>query len=312
VYRGYDGKSQLSDRIVGRTHHMLLSVYGARWRKIQLAMLTVYLDDSGTSPSQHVAIATGLIIPAKQILKLQSEWEKLAKKEGFSDFHTSEFVARNQNSEFSGWSVDKQKRVFARIRQVSKKYGARAVSFAINKADYEETMPDAIRSVIGKYHYTWAVHHLLSWLNTWRLENGSRLPPFEFVFDWMEESESKAEIIAAMDRAEFVSIEAGRSGEFNNYSFRRRKDIPGLQCVDAVSWICYQFSLFAFRRKPLHEFGEIGWQDFGGNLEQGGWLWAVTIRKEHLQAWVAKVLADPQEMERVRKMEKRRIARHGM
>jgi hypothetical protein len=98
-------------------------------------MLTVFVDDSGTSPSQHVAIATGLLIPALDILRLEREWDTFKRKEEFSDFHTSEFVARNHKSEFAGWDDDKQKRVFARVRQIAKKYGVAAGSIAVNKQD---------------------------------------------------------------------------------------------------------------------------------------------------------------------------------
>jgi len=147
-------------------------------------MFTVYIDDSGTSPSQHIAIATALIIPAAQIIRLEKEWATLAGREGFTDFSMAEFVAANPKSEFANWNGDKQERVFRRIRQISKKYGLRAFSVAVNKKDYDSIVPDALRSWIGQYHYTWAVHHLLSFLNLWRSESIGR-PPFEYVFHWM-------------------------------------------------------------------------------------------------------------------------------
>ena len=49
-------------------HHMLVSVLGKEWRKAFVVAFTVYLDDSGTDPSQKVANATALIIPASRIL----------------------------------------------------------------------------------------------------------------------------------------------------------------------------------------------------------------------------------------------------
>jgi hypothetical protein len=45
--------------------------------KVHLAMFTIYLDDSGTDPSQPVAIASALIIPAPRIIALEREWYKL-------------------------------------------------------------------------------------------------------------------------------------------------------------------------------------------------------------------------------------------
>lgn len=80
---------------------MLVSTRGSRWKEVSLVMFTVYIDDSGTSPDQHVAIATALVMPAARITALDKEWETLTRKEGFSDFHMSICVARNEKSQFA-------------------------------------------------------------------------------------------------------------------------------------------------------------------------------------------------------------------
>lgn len=87
---------------------------------------TIFTSDSGTDPKQRVANATGLIVAASRIVSLEKEWDKLRKKEGFGDFHTSEFVYRNKKSEFADWDDVKHKRVFRRVREIAKKYGAQA------------------------------------------------------------------------------------------------------------------------------------------------------------------------------------------
>jgi hypothetical protein len=290
---------------------MLLSVYGKRWREVQLAMLTVYVDDSGTAPDQHIAIATGLIIPAAVVPRLEAEWDSLKTKEGFSDFHTSEFVYKNPKSQFSGWDDVKRRRVYDRVRQIAKKYGLAAGSTAVNKQDYEEVLPKDFRNLVGANHYTWAVHHLLGFLQARRRIHHSACPAFEYVFDWMEpRSRERREIETAMARAEETAVEDGNDGEFSNYSFRYRKDIPGLQCVDCVSWVAYQFTLFSFRKKPIHPFAEIGWQDFGGPLDEYGWLGAITVERENLKKWYANVLADPRNLEKFTRIEQARLARN--
>ena len=103
---------------------------------------TLYLDDSGTSPSQQVALATVLVIPTAQVIRLGTEWENLCRKENFPAFHTSECMAKNHKTVFSDWTDEKQQRVFSRVRQISKKYGTFAVSYAIKKEDYEVGIPD--------------------------------------------------------------------------------------------------------------------------------------------------------------------------
>jgi len=54
---------------------MLVSARGTRWKKVHLAMFTVYVDDSGTDPNQAVAIASAWVIPGPQIIRLESEWD---------------------------------------------------------------------------------------------------------------------------------------------------------------------------------------------------------------------------------------------
>lgn len=49
-----------------------------------MAFFSMYLDDSGTTPDQKVAVASALIVPAAQIRRLENEWNNLKKKEEFS------------------------------------------------------------------------------------------------------------------------------------------------------------------------------------------------------------------------------------
>jgi len=150
-------------------------------------MFTVYIDDSGTDPNQPMAIASALIIPAARVVALDKEWEKLTKKEGFTEFHTSECVWLNEDSEFAKWDAHKQKRVISRVRQIGKKFGVQAMSLAITKADYNELVPDWLRELAGKYHYTWAIRNMLDMLDRWAAEHRVRVP-FEYIYAWGSKS----------------------------------------------------------------------------------------------------------------------------
>lgn len=271
--------------VYSRTEHMLISIYGARWKSVDLVMFAAYIDDSGTSPSQHVAIATALVIPAAQILKLDSEWAAFSRVEGFSDFSMSEFVHRNPRSEFAQWDDVKQKRVLNRVFQTCTKYGTRALSFSVNKKEYEEEVPAFLRDYFGKYHYTWAVRNVGTELDKWRTENREQRR-LEFVFHWMERSEAKQEIEDTMKQAEWISRKNGRIGDFENYTFRRSLEIPGLQCVDAVARVCYQYAKKLFLKQPTHEFATIGWNHF----IRHHWLNAGFVTSEKLRSWVARTL----------------------
>jgi Protein of unknown function (DUF3800) len=299
VYHG--GKAKVSE-IVGRTHHLLVSAWGRRWRQVEIAMFTIFVDDSGTSPSQRVAVAAALLIPAGQILRLEKEWNALKEKEKFSSFHMSEFVANNRRSEFANWDGTKKQRVFNRVLQISKKYGIQSFSFTVHKKDYEETVSGAFRDCVGRSHYTWCVNHLIGFIEGWR----SRPPivrPVEYIFDWMEpKDERRIEIQSAMAQAEYFSKERGlRSDGFSNYSFRRRETIPGLQCVDVIGWTSYQYGLHSIFKTPLQPFAQQSWKHFKGGAAKYGWLQAVTVTKANLQNWVNLETGDGSTLELFRK-----------
>jgi len=289
---------------------------GKRWRNVQLAMFTAYIDDSGSDPSQHIANATALVIPGSNILAMEREWDKLKNREGFTDFHTSVFIARNPRSEFGNWSKSKQKRVLLRVRQTIKKYGAKIFSFTVNKRDYDEVVPAEFRNYAGKYHYTWAIRHVVAMLAAWRISQRIA-DPLEYVFDWMKKGdESRHEIETVMAQAEYTATEKGMAGEYLNYSFRQRKDVPGLQCVDCIAWTCYQFGQFIFRKKPLPPLAQIAWDDLcsrngpgtvAGIKKSSGpldWFCAGAVTRSNLEQWIQKELADEESLNRFREWEK--------
>jgi Protein of unknown function (DUF3800) len=283
-----------SQRRIYPVEHILVSTRGLRWQDIQMAMFTVYFDDSGTSPSQHVAIATAMIIPARQIIRLEREWETLKRKEGFSCFHTAEFMANNSKSEFANWDEEKRQRVFKRVRDITKKYATRVFSFAVYKEDYDQIVPEDVREVSGKHHYSWAIRHVVTHLDLWKTASKIE-PPLEYVFDLVGNKRTdkpRVEVENVMEQAEEVANEKGRFGEFTNYSFRSRKTLAGLQCADVLAWTCYQYALYTFRDTPLSEFAVIAWNDFLFHEGLNNWSLVTTIKRENLAKWVANEIAD--------------------
>ena len=263
---------------------MLLSLWGKRWKEVNLVMsnlFTAFVDDSGTDPCQKVAIATGLIIPARKIVALEKEWNTLKKKWGFSCFHMSEFAARNgkYESQFAQWSDDEHDKVFARVRAISKKYGVMVVSFAVNKKDYDEVVPPEVRSYAGKFHYSWAVRQFISYMGGWREHVGTG--PLEYVFDHMKKNDPRrVEIEEIMEQAEVLT---GSAGDYVNYGFRNRCDLPGLQCVDMLAWISYQSALMVYTKKSFSRDALVGWQD----LDKVGEDWRLTlaVNRDRLAEW---------------------------
>jgi hypothetical protein len=261
-------------KITGQAHHMLVSCYGKNWKRVNLVMcrFTAYLDDAGTDPNQKIAIATALVIPAARLIALENEWDRLKEKEGFSDFHMSEFSSPTppSDSQFLGWDRIKHERVYGRARQITKKYGVQAISFAVIKKDYDEVVPQDMRKDWGESHYTWAVRNVLSVIDKWNVFHGIE-KPFEFMFDWEKPgSLTRKEIEEVMAQSEEIT---GRVGLYANVNFRQRKTLPGLQCVDCLGWVTYQLALKAFFDRPLVPDAKVGWDDFRHHRKDG---WRIT------------------------------------
>ncbi len=255
-----------------RTQHLLLSSWGSRWKDVSLAMFTAFVDDSGTSPDQNVAIASALIIPSRRIVALDRAWGKLKERGDFDEFHTSKCVA--------DWDEEKLRKVTSRIRRIIKTYGVKGIAIAIKKADYDEVVPESLRAVAGKCHYTWAIRHVLNLLDRWCQVENVRTP-FEYVFDWMDPKSQRgprAEIVEVMDSTESLS---GETGRYTNYGFRKRAEFPALQCADFLAWACYGFARNQMCGEPVHPLAERAFSDFE-NFKKG-WLSAVREKREHLE-----------------------------
>jgi hypothetical protein len=282
-----------SKRFYSSMEHYLLGVRGARWKKVRLAMIHVFIDDSGTDPGQRVAIASGLIVEPRRIIALDKEVTALSEKEGFLGergfpaFHTSECVAGNPKSLFAGWDEEKKSWVCSEMRAIAKKYGVNACSIAIDRDLYDELVPldSAIREGGGRFHYTWAVRELVKNLESWSAAQSHQMP-LEYVFDWMgkeKRNPAKEEIEAVMAEAE----ESKPGFYAGQYGFRCREKTPGLQCADILAWTCYRFALWKLMEAPLRPIAEEGFADFS-NYSPGGakWLLAIVQTRQQLQEWI--------------------------
>lgn len=238
--------------------HALLSAYGGRWNEVYLAMYTSFIDDSGTDPKQPIAVASALLIPAKRLIALESEWATFIEKEGIAEFHTSVCVARNAKSQFANWDDIRVRRVLRRVQQMIFKYSATGFSVAIYKVMHDKKVPTEVRSVVGTNHYAYAVDGVISWIYRWASGHGV---PMEYVFDNVDEKTQKVqrrEIDRIMMNAEVACPRwfAGR------YQFRRREDIPALQCADLFAWACYQKACEKITEKPMSAIAGECWNRF--------------------------------------------------
>lgn len=256
-------------------------------------MFTVYVDDSGSAPDQKLAIAGALIVPTVQISRMEMVWRSFRDKYGFSDLHASACVARNTKEGYGNWSDNKVDRVLSRARNISKRHASKAFAFAIHKDDFDSLAPKEWRDTGGENHYTWALRILLTRMVEWHRERKIQ-KPFEFVFD---NADGKAKDEIEMLMSQFESVFPGQFE--GHFSFRKREDVPALQCADLLAWCCYCKSLNKFKGRPVSPFAIETFKDFSRHLDRD-WLEALTSERKQLQQAIEKDRADG-EAERTRR-----------
>lgn len=140
------------------TYHSLISLWGNRWKEVQLAFFTVYLDDSGTALEHPIANASALIIPGKKILELEEHWQRFVEKQGIKDFHAAACNAAPncKEKQYHQLTEADKKHIFMRVRQFCKKYGVQTFGFSVYKDFFDSivsSVNEEFRAYVGN-HYT--------------------------------------------------------------------------------------------------------------------------------------------------------------
>ncbi len=241
-------------------------------------MLTVYVDDSGTSPEHKVALASALIVPAERIEALDIEWEKFKAEENFSYLHAAEIACSDRRGQFATWDNEKASRVFERARKFAMNYGVRAFSMAIYKPHFDALVPKEWLEPGGSNHYTWAFRNLMHQLLRWHKSHVGR-GVYEFVID-NAVGKDRFEIEMMMDQFETAS-----PGCFeNHYSFRCKANVPCLQLADLVAWSAYSFAKTIFQQASPNPFAFAAVKDFEVlHPTDDGWLKFLAIMGDELK-----------------------------
>jgi hypothetical protein len=278
-----------------------VSAYGSEWRERYLGMFSLYTDDSGSAPDQRFTIAAGIVFPAKRIEAFEREWNAFFKdKEGVQDFHASVCVAHNPHSDFADWDDERVERVLLHAQQIIFKYSVKAFSIGIHKQDYNELVPDEMWLSVSKSHYVWALSSVLGLSYDWASEHST---PMEYVFD-NASKEEKRDIEEAIDYSEDVY-----PGHFSgHYSFRSRKEVPGLQAADLYAWVNYQAACHTRFDVPIKPIAEKLWHPFISRRE-GQWSTVQSLNRMGVELWVKKTHGSPEDLRLREYKRKRREAR---
>jgi len=253
-----------------------MSAYGRRWKEVNLVVFTIYVDDSGTSPDQKLAVASALIIPAIKIPRIDQLWERLREKHGFRYLHAAELASPRRKEQYAGWSDDKVDQVLARARQIIKSNSTAGYAFVVNKEMFDSTTPAEWKVKGGQNHYTWALRTLLQFLIHWSVER-NLAHPFEWVFD-NAVGRDRDEIEMLM--AQFDSLQPGAFE--GHYSFRCKANVPCLQGADILAWSTYSQGCETLFGTPASPFATACLLDWRGR-QKDDWLMVRTYNEDALR-----------------------------
>lgn len=241
-------------------------------------MLTIYIDDSGTSPAQRIAVAAGIVIPSARIPRFESEWNRFLERERIPEFHASECLAKNQHSPFASWDDRRVRRVLFTVRQLTIRFSVKAFCTGVHKQDYDDVLTADMKSAVGNSHYSWAVSSVIGHAEDFSKKHNE---PITYVFDNADKLIRK-EVTEAM---EFMnSKEKGRFS--GNWIFGKRRYIPGLQAVDLFAWTCYQKfrqARFGAPIRPIAEELNLDYQEG----RDGQWRIVESLSRDGIEKWVA-------------------------
>jgi uncharacterized protein DUF3800 len=278
----------------------LPNVYGSTWRKRDLGVFSIYIDDSGSAPEHRFAIAAGIVFPAKRILAFEREWNAFRTKEEISELHASECVASNAHSDFAGWEYQRIERVLLRAQEIILKYSVKAFSIGVHKQDYDEIVPKEMWANVGESHYIWALSSVLGLSYDWASQH---VVPMEYVLD-NAAKQDKRDIREAIDYSDEIY-----PGHFaGRYSFRSRKETPGLQAADLFAWTGYQVGCNTRFDVPIKSPADKLWVAFTSK-NNGEWSTIQSLNRKGLEMWVEKAYNSPEDVRLREYKEKRKEER---
>jgi hypothetical protein len=179
---------------IARFDHILS--YREDYRRVYVAVLTAYFDDSGTHPASPVALVAGWISPVAQWKKLIREWNKAKTEFGFETLHMSELIANNPKSAFADkdyWNENRKAKLLKRLREIIGQHGGQGFEHSVSKRDYDDLVQGENRLHLGHFHYTYAVEACIGEIEKWRTSKNIQ-EPTEYIFDRMAKGSAKKEI----------------------------------------------------------------------------------------------------------------------
>lgn len=206
-----------------------------------MAMLAVYIDDSGTHPDSDIAVAAGFASEVGHWAAFEADWKAALSVAGILNegFHSSEFEA-HQKPHFSGWPSAKRDTLQRALVKAITDHALVGVAAAVRKSDYDSLVQGKLRDKLGDHHYTFAVQACLYQLQEW-MRYAHYHEPMQYVFDRMSNLNSQNEINTVFNDLHQYGVHGNFGIEPGGHSFQNRKVFVPLQAADIIAWESFTY-----------------------------------------------------------------------
>ncbi|MBO6757732.1 MAG: DUF3800 domain-containing protein [Roseibium sp.] len=190
-----------------------------------LAMITVYLDESGTHDNSPIVVVSASFARPKVWRAWAEDWNK--QKSPIRIFHAVD--AHNRDGEFEGWAREDRDELVKRILPIIPKHGIDAVISGIDLNALREHLSDR-PDVLEKFGAPYLA--CLHWLIPSVCEKAAALGERRIAFIHEENSFQKEAlwVLSFLRRR-------GLMGDLSAiFRFGGKKDYPPLQCADVIAY----------------------------------------------------------------------------
>lgn len=209
-----------------------------------LAMLTAFLDDTGTHLQSHAVGIFGMLGSMAEWSRIERAWQQHLRSFGLSSFHAVDCEQRKKA--FERMEVDARDELRRRLIGVIGNHRAFIVGATVIRKDWDEVVPEEIRSFFRGDPIYFCFEHCLQQLCNWSRD--------------YQASQSVAVVFAEQEQHQRRIGELHdyykNSDHFSNlgsFSISKPSLVPPLQVADFVAYESYQ-------HMRLRETNEIRWQ----------------------------------------------------
>ncbi len=205
-------------------------------------MVTGYFDDSGTSPSNAVAVVAGYVGSTSQWQKFNTEWGALLSKFNVPIMHRTDL--ESFRGDFIGWNPEKRNLFVNKAQEIIKRRTYVAIGNSVIKADFEEVMPDILKKLYGG-PYGYCAMLCIARARRW-CEKTKQKEPIDWIFEAGTVGSGQVNI---MMNALYADNTTRGDFRINGWSFRNKTIVP-LQAADVIAYEMFKYVTNQILQQP--------------------------------------------------------------